>query len=60
MKDTASITFRLERSMIRALKIRGVMHDRSANGELSAILRDVLKMKEASGALGSQPDASAQ
>lgn len=59
MKDTTSITFRLERSIIRALKIRGVMNDRSANGEISAILREVLKTNEAPGpAVGSSPDAS--
>ncbi|AQS88190.1 hypothetical protein A0U93_09820 [Neoasaia chiangmaiensis] len=61
MKDTTSITFRLERSIIRALKIRGVMNDRSANGEISAILREILKPETTSGpSLAANPDAFQQ
>lgn len=61
MTDTASITFRLERATIRALKIRAVMNDRSANGELSAILKEVLKTEKAPDpALESKSDASQQ
>lgn len=47
MEDKRSITFRLDASLIRALKIRGAMNDRSANGELSTILKNVLEKEKA-------------
>lgn len=46
MKDTKSITFRFDRSVLRALRIRAARNDRSANGEISAILREVLKTEK--------------
>jgi len=61
MKDTKSITFRFERSMLSALKIRAAKNDRSTNGEISAILREVLEKEKATGpALESSPVASEQ
>lgn len=46
MKDTTSITLRADRSLIHALQQRAAMNDRSANRELSAILREVLKTEK--------------
>ncbi|MBS1088132.1 hypothetical protein [Gluconobacter wancherniae] len=46
MALTRGITFRLDLDLIRALKVRGAMNDRSANGELSAILKEVLKTEK--------------
>lgn len=45
MALTRGITFRLDLDLIHALKARGTMNDRSANGELSAILKEVLNTK---------------
>lgn len=59
MEDKRSITFRLDASLIRALKIRGAMNDRSANGEISAILKNTLETKKApEPRLGNRSDAS--
>lgn len=59
MKDTASLTIRVDRDLLRALKVRAIMNDRSANGELSAILKEVLNTKKAPDpALESKSDAS--
>ncbi|MBF0858153.1 Arc family DNA-binding protein [Gluconobacter sp. LMG 31484] len=61
MKRTSSLTLRLDSDLLRALKIRAIMNDRSANKELSAILKEVLKTEKASGAsLATTPDASQQ
>ncbi|GBD55942.1 Arc family DNA binding domain-containing protein [Gluconobacter wancherniae] len=46
MKQTSSLTLRIDSDLLRALKIRAIMNDRSANGELSAILKEVLKTKK--------------
>ncbi len=59
MEEKRSITFRLDASLIRALKIRGAMNDRSANGELSTILKNVLETEKApEPRLGNRSDAS--
>ncbi|GBQ46366.1 FitA-like ribbon-helix-helix domain-containing protein [Acetobacter ghanensis] len=47
MKKTATITLRLDQDLLRSLKIRAIMNDRSANGEISAILKNVLETKKA-------------
>ena len=61
MARTRGITFRLDLDLIRALKVRGKMNDRSANGELSALLKEVLKTEKApDAALESKSDASQQ
>lgn len=62
MEEKRSITFRLDASLIRALRIRGAMNDRSANGELSAILKNVLETEKAPGnsLQATSPDASKQ
>jgi len=61
MALTRGITFRLDLDLIRALKVRGAMNDRSANGELSAILKEVLKTEKApEPRLGNRSDASQQ
>lgn len=46
MTDTASLTIRVDRALLRALKVRAVMNDRSSNKEITAILRDVLKTEK--------------
>lgn len=57
MKKTASITLRLNSDLLRAVKVRAIMNDRSANGEISAILRNALESEKASEP-ASNPDAS--
>ena len=46
MRETATLTIRVDRDLLRALKVRAIMNDRSANGELSAILKEVLKTEK--------------
>ncbi|OUI83462.1 hypothetical protein HK22_08405 [Gluconobacter sp. DsW_056] len=46
MKEITTLTMRIDRDLLRALKIRAVMNDRSANGELTVILRKVLKTEK--------------
>lgn len=59
MKKTATITLRLDQCLLRSLKIRAIMNDRSANGEISAILKNVLETKKApEHGLGNRSDAS--
>lgn len=59
MKKTSSITLRLDLDLLRAVKIRAIMNDRSANGEISAILKDALKNEKApEHGLGNRSDAS--
>ncbi|MBS1066689.1 FitA-like ribbon-helix-helix domain-containing protein [Gluconobacter kondonii] len=61
MRETTSLTIRVDRDLLRDLKVRAVMNDRSANGELTAILREVLKTEKAPGAsLATTPDAFQQ
>ncbi|WP_438381466.1 FitA-like ribbon-helix-helix domain-containing protein [Asaia sp. BMEF1] len=58
MTDTASLTIRVDRALLRALKVRAVMNDRSSNKEITAILRDVLKTKKTEEAQpGSKPSS---
>lgn len=45
--EKRTITFRIGVDVIRALRVRGAMNDRSANGELCAILEKVLKIGKA-------------
>lgn len=58
MKKTATITLRLDQDLLRSLKIRAIMNDRSANGEISAILKNVLEKEKAPGSRQANPDAS--
>lgn len=59
MNQTRGMTFRLDPELIRALKVRGAQNDRSANKELSVILKAVLKTEKAPGHVAKQsPDAS--
>jgi len=61
MPDKQTITFRLDRSLIRALRVQGAYNDRSINGELSAVLREVFGNEKAPDhALESKSDASQQ
>ncbi|WP_408734839.1 MULTISPECIES: FitA-like ribbon-helix-helix domain-containing protein [Asaia] len=60
MADTASLTIRVDRALLRALKVRAAQNDRSANGELTSILRNILQTEKASDQPGSNSDASHQ
>jgi len=60
MADTASLTIRVDRALLRALKVRAAKNDRSANGELTSILRNILQTEKASDQPGSNSDASEQ
>ncbi|MFC0500052.1 FitA-like ribbon-helix-helix domain-containing protein [Asaia krungthepensis] len=60
MADTASLTIRVDRALLRALKVRAAQNDRSANGELTSILRNILQTEKASDQPGSNSDASEQ
>lgn len=46
MKATTSITLRADRTLIHALQRRAALNDRSANRELAAILREVLRTEK--------------
>ncbi|NHN85811.1 Arc family DNA-binding protein [Acetobacter musti] len=58
MKETQCINFRMDRDLLRALRIRAAKNERSANKECVAILREVLKTEKASDQPGSNSDAS--
>lgn len=46
MKDQATITIRLDRSILRAIRLRAVMNDRSANSEIMRVLRETFLPNE--------------
>lgn len=58
MKETVSITFRMERSLLRYLRVRAAHNDRSINKEFVSILRNVAETEKASDQPGSTSDAS--
>lgn len=58
MNNIASVSIRMDRELLRALKVRAAMNDRSANGEFIAILREALKTEKAPGSRQASPDAS--
>ncbi|GBR55776.1 hypothetical protein AA18889_0312 [Acetobacter senegalensis DSM 18889] len=59
MKDTATLTLRVKRHLLDYVKERAAKNDRSMNGEISAILRELVETKKASGNAGKlTPDAS--
>lgn len=59
MAETASITFRMDRSLLRYLRVRAAHNDRSINKEFVSILRNIAETEKASGSgLATSPDAS--
>jgi|GEM_PF-1937583 len=42
MQETGSITIRMEKTLLRSLKVSAVMNDRSANKEIVRLLRKAL------------------
>lgn len=59
MENTIRLTLRVKRHLIEFVKERAAENDRSMNGEISAILRELVETEKASGpAVGSKPDAS--
>ncbi|MGX7346307.1 Arc family DNA-binding protein [Acetobacter pasteurianus] len=59
MKSTATLTLRLDRHLLDYIRKRASRHDRSMNGEVQAIFREMETKEKASGpAVGSKPDAS--
>lgn len=57
MEKRTTISLRLNNDLMQAVKARAIMNDRSANGEISAILKMVLESEKASMPV-SNPDAS--
>ncbi|MCE2579598.1 hypothetical protein LDL36_14065 [Komagataeibacter sp. FNDCR1] len=58
MTEIASITFRIDRSLLHYLRVRAAHNDRSINKEFVSILRNIAETEKASGQPGSNPDAS--
>ncbi|WP_415422284.1 Arc family DNA-binding protein [Acetobacter okinawensis] len=59
MKSTATLTLRLDRHLLDYIRERAIRHDRSMNGEVQAVLREMEAKEKASGpAVESKPDAS--
>ncbi len=58
MTETVSITFRMDRSLLRYLRVRAAKNDRSINKEFLSIVRNLAEMEKASDQPGSNSDAS--
>lgn len=58
MTATATITFRMDRTIRDYLRDRAKRSNRSMNGEFSAILRNLMEIEKAPGRLAASPDAS--
>ena len=58
MTETVSITFRMERSLLRYLRVRAAHNDRSVNKEFINILRNIAETEKAPDQPASISDAS--
>ncbi|MCE2564170.1 Arc family DNA-binding protein [Komagataeibacter sp. FNDCF1] len=58
MTETASITFRMERTLLHYLRGRAAKNDRSINKEFLSIVRTLAETEKASDQPGSTSDAS--
>lgn len=59
MENTIRLTLRVKRHLLEFVKERAAQNDRSMNGEISAILREIVETEKASGNAGKlNPDAS--
>lgn len=58
MKSTATLTLRLDRNLLDYIRERASRHDRSMNGEVLAVFREMEAKEKASGQSPNRPDAS--
>ena len=60
MTETANITFRMDKSLLRYFRVRAAHNDRSINKEVVSILRDIAETEKekAPGSRQANPDAS--
>ncbi|WP_415508893.1 Arc family DNA-binding protein [Acetobacter sp.] len=59
MKSTATLTLRLDHNLLSYIRERANRHDRSMNGEVLAVFREMETKEKAAGAsLATEPAAS--
>ncbi|MXV58354.1 MULTISPECIES: Arc family DNA-binding protein [unclassified Saccharibacter] len=60
MNDTVAMSFRMPREVLRYLKVRAAKNDRSANKELTALLRNLQKKEAEESQLGGKNSSASE